>query len=354
MDVQALLSPDVSIPLGESRARVLDVLRAAARPCASTANASSPKCKLACFRSAGHIFALDIANVLRAIPAGENTATPIGSFFRTYWNVDNRQLPMLNLPRFLHLPGSAQPAAQRGLLVEHQGRQIGIEIDDVLGALEIPGSEISSVAHSGIPNAEVYGGLLRRGSDSMLVLDARALLQHEHIRNVTVAAHSCSANASETGEQQSFVVYESGRGTVASALRDIEGIIPLPQLASLGRPGAVFRGFLEWRAQSVSVLDLGAILGHPLPQLDASQSVLITRSSDELHGYVVPRVESLVMAVPQPVPPIARKDNPGLTHMIQLPGEGTRRNVSVLDLLTVQAPTARTAPDTASPSQTRS
>ncbi len=286
--------------------------------------------KLALFEVGGRLFGIDVSRVRRAIHAGELAITSLAlGFVLSYWKFEDTNIPVLNLLSLLGLRElQSVRNNRRALLIEHNGLEIALAIDDVRGAIEVPETALSSLEGSGMPGAEFYGGILQAGGEQILLLNAAALLAHENVRTLAVKI-SRNSGESAGADQLSFVVYESGRGAVATALRDIEAIVPLPEMLPLGEPGAVFRGAFPWRGNMINVLDLGALFAKPAGALNAHHSVLIVRRATQYYGFAVASVESLELAAPRPAPSVACGDS---THMIQLASATTRRNVNILDL----------------------
>ncbi|MDD5224629.1 MAG: chemotaxis protein CheW [bacterium] len=134
----------------------------------------------------GENFALNIMIIKEIARLPEITRIPQApDFLEGFINLRGAVIPLINLSRRLGLgTGALQPKA-RVVIVKHENEVFGLVVDEVLGVIRIPASEIlppPRVIRGKIP--EFLGGVVRLGGELILVLDLEKVLSLEEIKEM--------------------------------------------------------------------------------------------------------------------------------------------------------------------------
>ena len=333
---------------------------------ASTVSDPEQFLHLALFKVEGRTFAVEVSYVRQALFGDKITpAENMGAVLFGHYLAADQQTPILRLLEFLGLPslgGEVNP--QRGLVIGNPASEagstsatVGFLIENVVGAIKAPISQLHSLAQSGLPHAPLYSGVLsNREHGYVIVLDGAALLSEiQAPASLRTSSKQQAGNPVPSVVQEdrvSFLVYRTGGGTLASPLEQIEAVVPLPEFFPLGRPGDSFLGVMRWRGHNVNLFDMAALTGQPGNPGHSPKNVLIV-TGGTYYGFLVTEAESVTSTVAQPSPLLSRPKlaaglsgrNAELTgKMIQIPNGPARGNVTVLELkLLLDAMTVETS-----------
>lgn len=134
----------------------------------------------------GENFALNIMIIKEIARLPEITRIPQApDFLEGFINLRGAVIPLINLSRRLGLGTGALQAKSRVVIVKHEKEEFGLAVDEILGVIRIPASEIlppPRVIRGKIP--EFLGGVVRSGGELILVLDLEKVLSLEEIKEM--------------------------------------------------------------------------------------------------------------------------------------------------------------------------
>lgn len=235
-------------------------------------------------------------------------------------------LPVVDLRPVLGLADEA-PTEQVVVVVAHDGRVVGLVVDEVRGVTRVPDAEL-------LPFATAEGRLLvshafqhEDGAVPMSVLDAAELLALPGIPTVAEAAPAPVSRGTTAGDPtRSLTLVRCGTQTLALGVDAIHTTIPLTDVSPSLLAGGDCLGSTPHAGKDVAVVDPLALLGlPPLAPDDLGAGVVLDLGA----GLVVLAVSELVElraagAGVLPVPGLAAHRPDLVLGMVELEGlDGT-------------------------------
>ncbi len=127
------------------------------------------------FRLSSELYAIESKYVKEALPLKDFTSLPgIPAFILGIVNVRGKILSILNLKKFLDLPGNDLSELNKLIIIRNNSMKFGILADEIIGVRSINEDEMQST----IPTLEGYKEKYLKGitKDCVVVLDADKLL----------------------------------------------------------------------------------------------------------------------------------------------------------------------------------
>lgn len=231
-------------------------------------------------------------------------------------------LPVVDLRPVLAL-GDTPPAEQVVVVVAHEGRVVGLVVDEVRGVTRVPDADL-------LPFATAEGRLLvshafqhEEGAVPVSVLDAAELLALPGVPTVAEAAPAPVTRGTTTGDPTaSLTLVRCGTQTLALGLDAIHTTIPLAEVTPSLLTGGDCLGSIAHAGKEVAVVDPLSLLGlAPLAPTDLGAGVVLDLGA----GLVVLAVSELVElrsagAGILPVPGLAAHRPDLVLGMVELEG----------------------------------
>lgn len=147
---------------------------------------STDDCLVVEFVLDGQVFGLDVDQVLEVQEVDQPTSvyrTP--DFVLGVMNLRGDVVALIDLARFLGLNGLTDPENHKMLLVEHDGVQGGIVVEEVLGTRRIEQTELEPPPESvdGI-SQEWIRGIWHDEDHMSVLLDVPSIIQSERIQDL--------------------------------------------------------------------------------------------------------------------------------------------------------------------------
>ncbi|HEY0968828.1 MAG TPA: chemotaxis protein CheW [Opitutaceae bacterium] len=305
------------------------------------------------FSVGGNSYAVPMRNVRHVcLRTGELDSTLQGRIVRGFHRVQTDNLPVVD---FAALMGGSD--ADTGqllgpcfLVLERNGRSFATCIDELQAIESVEPERIEPLSALGRVGADcVAGTFLERKGRVARVVDADALFVRADVvdRDALFAERTESVEQARVAEPVvSLLVYRVGPTRLATPLIGLQAVIALPpDHVSTGQTETGAAGLCSYQGRTVSLLDLGRLLGRPSVPLAAGQPVLVVDGGEGLRGFRVDAVDYLHSAplVPLPFPDLTPHGVvPPFTQMIRARRDGRDYAACVLDLagLTAGAPGA--------------
>lgn len=137
--------------------------------------------QLVAFHLAGEIYALDIAAIHEIILMPEITHIPRTTpDIRGVINLRGKIVPILELRARLGLPQVEQTRNTRIIVVEYSEMTVGMIVDDVVGVVRLPESNVESPSQLITElNNDFIRGVGRHEEQLLILLDIQKLLQEK-------------------------------------------------------------------------------------------------------------------------------------------------------------------------------
>jgi len=157
-----------------------DGLSAVVTPDPTGASATSEPIRWLGLSLAGQTYALAVKNVQEVVPVPD-IAPVVGADADTVgvMNLRGQIVQVISLRRRMGLDAAAIASPTRIIVLEHDGIVLGLLVDSVTEVFSAGADEFrqSGLVHAALPS-DWFRGLLRRGADLVVALDAARLVTH--------------------------------------------------------------------------------------------------------------------------------------------------------------------------------
>ena len=209
----------------------------------------------------------------------------------------------------LHALGQPEPDAAIApwvLILQHGGRMIGVPVDALQSVRRFGCQEVQPHLEVGQAETALISGtvMLPEMQQRVLLLDAQALVQHwpESTLSQSSGPSGTALRGSFAGLDETEMAAETGPYVVFTArqawaapmalLREIM-TYPMSYAPAESSQGALL-GYLEWRGQSLPMLDLRVLTQQPRRAPAPESKVLVLAVGDQFAAVVVDDVHELL------------------------------------------------------------
>jgi purine-binding chemotaxis protein CheW len=264
------------------------------------------------FQLGGEEFALPALAIREVVAYPERvTRMPLSPcYLEGIFTLRGTAIPIVNLARIFDPAAPAATAAQKIAILDHEDVLVGLVFDTTGEVMRVRPEQRSSVSHAGGRQSVIGGTILLADSGRLLqVLAPDALVRIENVpqvRAMTTAARAAErARFLRHAEARKCLCFSAGGTAFAFAMSAVQEIIPVPELRASVMMGPLCRGWTNFRGRAVGIVDFGALMGCPGGTgNDADRRVLIARIGDELLGFLVDSVDTIMPYFDSDVLPI--------------------------------------------------
>lgn len=233
-------------------------------------------------------------------------------------------IPIVNLARIFDPAAPAAGAHQKIAILDHDEVLVGLVFDATGEVLRVRPEQRSTVSYHGDHGGgrAVIGGTIMIGDGARLlqVLVPDALIRIDNVPQVR--SMSATTRAAERtrflrhAEARKCLCFSSGGTSFAFAMAAVQEIIPVPELRSSVMLGPLCKGWIAFRGRAVGIVDFGALMGCTADEgedegnaeggsrSESGRRILIARVGDELLGFVVDSVDTIMPYFDSDVLPI--------------------------------------------------
>ncbi len=123
-------------------------------------------------------YAVPVVHAMQGLDAARITPLPcVPPFYRGVINVRGRILSVVDLARFWGVPAPDPPGVSKLLILGAAGFQIAVQVDDILGVIDIPLQDIVPPVVAGVALDHVQGV----SSTGIVILDVEGLLRDRRL-----------------------------------------------------------------------------------------------------------------------------------------------------------------------------
>lgn len=317
------------------------------------------------FRAGNACFALD-AGFVGLLERREASSTVIESdaVLRGFRSFRGDQRAVVDLLALLRLPPGGKPPKETHYLVAEQGsRSVAFCIDDVVALEPVDRANLSALPEGGMARPEFFAGcwVSPRGEIVLVLEPERLMAEASVVDRATLFAPEPEPEEDDEdwddeavevveeppGELARYLVYRAGGGTLATALLELEAVLYLPEdFVDLRGRGEALVGMCARLGRSFKVLDLGALMGRPTPDIAPGRPVLVVRTGGGMVGYLVESVDFLHGARSQALPHASGRGPgrlPAFRRMIRARSYEVDRSAGILELAQLETTLAGAA-----------
>lgn len=219
-------------------------------------------------------------------------------------------IPIVNLARIFDPSAPPASATQKIAILDHEEVLVGLVFDATGEVLRVRPEQRSTVSYGG-GRSSVIGGtiLLADGERLLQVLVPEALVRIDNVpqvRSMSAAARAAErARFLRHAEARKCLCFSAGGTSFAFAMTAVQEIIAVPELRTSVMAGPLCKGWINFRGRAVGIVDFAALVGGvPTQAHDAARRILIARIGEELLGFVVDSVDTIIHYFDSDVLPI--------------------------------------------------
>ncbi|QNU66125.1 chemotaxis protein CheW [Ruminiclostridium herbifermentans] len=265
--------------------------------------AETKKTDMVIFRIEDEEFALEISNVKEIIRLPLMTKVPNASDFITgLCCLRGELLPVIDSRKLFGIAASDYEEGTRIVIIEINGKKVGIIADKVSEVLSVDESVIKEPPES---IKEIDGGvitsilLLNDGKRIIMVLDASKLSKlenncQEYINQNQIQNISDNASNKLSQEEEQFIISSIGEEEYAFSVNDVNEIIRIPEIVKVPNTPDYVAGVISIRNQLLAVINLGTLLNVDSNQLNEYSRIVIVDNGNYKFGVIVDKVSQVI------------------------------------------------------------
>lgn len=256
----------------------------------------------------------------------------------------DRDLPVARILELLGLGAEPVESAPWMLVLGHQGRYIGLPVDEVRAVQVFPREQIQRSTDAGLTHPMLFEGLISSGQgEAHVLLNTEAIVARCPLHDISSprsAPDSPSGSVAAPGVQngdsagQAHIVFRAGHA-FAAVLQGMQEITAYP--ADSLRPGdtqTALVGTFDWRGRACALWDLRWLVGLGRSDVTSASRVMVAMLGGAVVGLLV---DELLALLPAHQGEHTRFNfGPNLDiHMISVGQGDLRQSYRVLDLNTL-------------------
>jgi len=305
---------------------------------------SSEELQLVTFNLGDESFGLDIMNVQEIIRTPQITKVPRApAYVDGVTNLRGHILPVIDTRTKFGMPKTGLDASTRVIVVDVNGRQIGLNVDSVSEVLRVEGQAIepapASLSQAGEGGKAVTGVVkVNQGQKLVMLLSLADLCSIE-----SDAAQGQNTHGSRSGldyktatavDELQIVSFLLGNEEFGLEIDKVKEIIRYPEIAKVPNVPNYIKGIISLRDRLMPIIDLRTRMEAGQEVITESTRIVVVDTDDTLMGLTVDRVFE-VMRVPVNIifpPPevIASEAGARITGIARL--DDGQRIVMLMDL----------------------
>ncbi|WP_245895361.1 chemotaxis protein CheW [Devosia submarina] len=300
IDLSALLQAGFKreAPQASAKLPVLDTAK-------DTAGAQIAQRVLLAFQIASQSFALPLEAVVKVLRVPREISRIAGADDAVLGVTELRErtLPIISLATLLGFGGlQAGLAGGRVLVIDHQGAQIGLVVDDIEAILRLPETAIDDVPpilqrSAGKAELDAIG---RQGAGKPLVsiLSISRLFANKTVEATLAGTQGKApvmADQDAVQAQEQFVVFELGPERYGLPIAAVQEVLRQPKtIARLPNGPRFVQGIINLRGRPVPVIDQRERFAAPVSGANVQPRVIVVTVGDLQAGLVVDAVSEIV------------------------------------------------------------
>ncbi|QCP14548.1 chemotaxis protein CheW [Pseudoduganella umbonata] len=218
-------------------------------------------------------------------------------------------IPVVNLARIFDPSAPAASARQKIAILDHEDVLVGLVFDSTGEVLRVRPEQRSIISHAGGRQSVVGGTILLADGERLLqVLMPDALVRIDNVpqvRSMSAASRAAErARFLRHAEARKCLCFSAGGTSFAFAMAAVQEIIAVPELRPSVMAGPLCKGWINFRGRAVGIVDFGQLVGCAPAAVHEARRILIVRVGDELLGFLVDSVDTIMPFFDSDVLPI--------------------------------------------------
>ncbi len=209
-------------------------------------------------------------------------------------------IPVVNLARIFDPAAPAADARQKIAILDYDDVLVGLVFDATGEVLRVRPEQRSTVSY-GAGRPSVVGGTIMLGEGARLlqVLVPEALVRIDNVpqvRSLSAATKAAErARFLRHAEARKCLCFSAGGTSFAFTMAAVQEIIPVPELRTSVMTGPLCKGWINFRGRAVGIVDFAALVGCAAADAaGADRRILIARVGEELLGFLVDSVDTII------------------------------------------------------------
>jgi purine-binding chemotaxis protein CheW len=267
------------------------------------------------FRLGAMQLALPVESLKEVTPMGTLSALPceadcvIGAI-----SLRGLMVPVVDLRHIIHNTGDLQPNADV-VVMEHEGRLLGLAADGVVGVYVLPADAVNDVGPMDPLSSVLQAGFERPDDASLVsVLSPSAIAGLPQVPFVTAPQAVLQAHAVQAGESQRatgvmgdprhLMLVRCGGIPLAIASQAVHTTLIQPEVRGSHMAAGNFRGMMRFGEQDIPALELAGLCGFaPMDPMSKPQAFLLQFPAG-LVAFLVDEIVNVVVADGHQIAPV--------------------------------------------------
>lgn len=265
---------------------------------------SSEELQLVTFNLGDESFGLDIMNVQEIIRTPQITKVPRAPVYVDgVTNLRGHILPVIDTRTKFGMPKSGQDESTRVIVVDVNGRQMGLNVDSVSEVLRVDGNSIepapASLSQAGDSGKSVTGVVkVKQGQKLVMLLSPAELCSIESDASQGQNTHSSRSgfdtkNTTAVPEIQ-IVSFLLGNEEFGLEIDKVKEIIRYPEIARVPNVPNYIKGIISLRERLMPIIDLRTRMEAGQEAVTESTRIMVVDMDDTLMGLTVDRVFEVI------------------------------------------------------------
>jgi purine-binding chemotaxis protein CheW len=269
-------------------------------------NKAALETQLVTFNLAGEEFGLPISKVKEIVSVPMITRLPKApDYVEGIANLRGNILPLVNLRILFGLPSEEKTEDTRAVVVEINGRAMGIIVDRVMEVMNVDNGHIApppAISRSSIEANYLQGvARLDHGKRLVLLLDAESLLPTIDLgqSKLDVAQESVFASAEtaadKTLHETQLVTFRLGIEEFAINIMHVQEIIRVTELSKIPNAPEFVEGVVSLRDQLLPIVNLRKKFNMPLVEVTEDSRIIVVNLEKNSVGILVDSMSEVLM-----------------------------------------------------------
>jgi purine-binding chemotaxis protein CheW len=262
--------------------------------------------QLVTFYLAGEEFGLPISKVKEIVSVPVITRLPKApDYIEGIANLRGNILPLVNLRLLFGLPSEEKTEDTRAVVVEINGRAMGIIVDRVMEVMNVDNGHIApppAISKSSVDANYLQGvARLNHGKRLVLLLDAESLLpsiefSQSKLDKVDESVFAATeAIADKTLHETQLVTFRLGSEEFAINIMHVQEIIRMTELSKIPNAPEFVEGVLSLRDQLLPIVNLRKKFNMPLVEVTEDSRVIVMNLDKNSVGILVDSMSEVLM-----------------------------------------------------------
>jgi len=305
---------------------------------------SSGEMQLVTFALGQEIFGIDIMNVQEIIRIPSITMVPQAAHYvQGVTNLRGQILPVIDTRTRFGMDKIASDVSNRVIVVDVNGKNVGLSVDSVSEVLRIEGDRIepAPAAVSGVDASSIAGVVKLSGEQKLaMILDVAKICSIEQ-----GSAKSTSALAQKSQdfdnrkeakklEEVQLVSFQLGNEEFGLEIESVREIIRYPEIVKVPNVSPYIKGLISLRDTLMPIIDMRIKLNMGNEEVTNSTRVVVVDLGGILVGLIVDKVyevtrvpKDTIFAPPQAIGSEAGERLKGIARL-----DGGKRIIMLMDL----------------------